>query len=120
MDLILAGCDALNAGDLDALMESWAPDIEVDLSRALGPLTGVYRGEEAQRAFIDFCESWQSVRSEPHEFIEVGEHDQRLRALTFATSAAPAPAEGAGRCRERGKRPRCGLLLLLPQGRLTG
>ena len=74
MDLILAGCDALNAGDLDALMESWAPDIEVDLSRALGPLTGVYRGEEAQRAFIDFFESWQSVRMELHEFIEEGEY----------------------------------------------
>ena len=74
MDLILAGYDALNAGDLDALIETWAPDIEVDLSRALGPLTGVYRGEEAQRAFIDFFECWQSVRAEPHEFIEVGEH----------------------------------------------
>ena len=74
MDLILAGCDALNAGDLDALMESWALDIEVDLSRALGPLTGVYRGEEAQRAFIDFFESWQSVRMELHEFIEEGAH----------------------------------------------
>ena len=74
VDLILAGYDALNAGDWDALMESWAPDIEVDLSRALGPLTGVYRGEEAQRAFIDFFESWQSVRMELHEFIEEGAH----------------------------------------------
>jgi ketosteroid isomerase-like protein len=35
---------------------------------------GVYRGEEAQRVFLDFVESWQSVRTEPHEFIEVGQH----------------------------------------------
>jgi len=74
VDLILAAFDAVNAGDLDALMELWAPDIEVDMSRALGPMRGVYRGEEAQRGFIDFRESWQSERSEPHEFIEEGEH----------------------------------------------
>ena len=37
-------------------------------------MPGVYRGEEAQRLQIDFYESWQSVRTEPHEFIEVGEH----------------------------------------------
>ena len=55
-------------------MELWAPDIEVDWSRTRGPLRGVYRGEEAQRLQIDFYESWQSVRTEPHEFIEVGEH----------------------------------------------
>ena len=74
VDLILAAFGALDAGDLDALMELWAPEIEIDMSRALGPVTGVYRGEEAQRAFIDFRESWQSVRTEPHEFIEEGEH----------------------------------------------
>ena len=72
--LVRAGYDALNAGDLDALMELWAPDIEVDWSRTRGPLRGVYRGEEAQRLLIDFFESWQSVRVEPHEFIEEGEH----------------------------------------------
>jgi ketosteroid isomerase-like protein len=72
--LVRAGYDALNAGDLDSLMELWAPDIEVDWSRTRGPLRGVYRGEEAQRLLIDFFESWQSVRVEPHEFIEEGEH----------------------------------------------
>ena len=72
--LVRAGYDALNAGDLDSLMELWAPDIEVDWSRTRGPLRGVYRGEEAQRLLIDSLDGWQSVRFEPHEFIEVGEH----------------------------------------------
>ena len=53
-----------------------APNYELDVSRSLNltPMPGVYRGEEAQRLQIDFYESWQSVRTEPHEFIEVGEH----------------------------------------------
>src|SRR5262245_57346635 len=55
-------------------MQSWAPHSEVDLSRALGQLTGVYRGEEAQRARIDFYQCWRTVGSETHEFIDVGEH----------------------------------------------
>ena len=57
VELVLAAVDANNAGDMDALVELWAPDIEVDLSRALGPLTGINRGEDAQRVFIDFVES---------------------------------------------------------------
>jgi ketosteroid isomerase-like protein len=51
-----------------------APNYELDWSTTRGPLRGVYRGKEAQRVLIDFLESWQSVRIEPHEFIEVGEH----------------------------------------------
>jgi ketosteroid isomerase-like protein len=60
-----------NAGDRDV-----EPNWELDVSRSLNltPMPGVYRGEEARRAFIDFVESWQSVRTEPHEFIEEGEH----------------------------------------------
>ena len=52
-----------------------APNYELDWSRTRGPeVPGVYRGEEAQRVLIDFLESWQSVRIEPHEFIQEGEH----------------------------------------------
>ena len=62
-----------NAGDWESLFRGVAPDYEYDLSRGRAG-EGVYRGEEAQRRFIDFVESWQSFRTEPHEFIEVGEH----------------------------------------------
>ena len=30
VDLVLAAVDAYNAGDMDALVELWAPDIEVN------------------------------------------------------------------------------------------
>ena len=53
-----------------------APNYELDVSRSLNltPMPGVYRGEEAQRVLIDSTDVWQSVRFEPHEFVEVGEH----------------------------------------------
>jgi ketosteroid isomerase-like protein len=64
-----------NAGDWESLFRDVAPNYELDWSGTRGPeVPGVYRGEEAQRVLIDFVESWQSFRTEPHEFIEVGEH----------------------------------------------
>ena len=64
-----------NAGGGESLFRDVAPNYELDWSRTRGPgMIGVYRGEEAQRVLIDFVESWQSFRTEPHEFIEVGEH----------------------------------------------
>jgi hypothetical protein len=63
-----------NAGDWESLFRDVAPNSELDWSRTRGPeVPGVYRGEEAQRVLIDFVDSWQSFRTEPHEFIEVGE-----------------------------------------------
>ena len=64
-----------NAGGGESLFRDVAPNYELDWSRTRGPeVPAVYRGEEAQRRLIDFVESWQSWRTEPHEFIEVGEH----------------------------------------------
>jgi ketosteroid isomerase-like protein len=64
-----------NAGDWESFFRDIAPNYELDWSRTRGPLLpGVYRGEGAQRVLIDFLESWQSVRVEPDEFIEAGEH----------------------------------------------
>jgi ketosteroid isomerase-like protein len=67
--------EASERGDWESAFRDVAPNHELDWSRGRGPLLpGVHRGEEAQRLLIDFLESWQSVRIEPHEFIEVGEH----------------------------------------------
>ena len=68
------GFASANAGDWESFFRDIAPNYELDFSRAQGLFRRVYRGEEAQRLQIDFYESWQSVRTEPHEFIEVGEH----------------------------------------------
>ena len=75
MELVRRGFASANARDWESLFRDVAPNSELDWSRTRGPeVPGVYRGEEAQRVLIDFLESWQSVRIEPHEFIEVGEH----------------------------------------------
>jgi ketosteroid isomerase-like protein len=74
VDLVRREFASANAGDWKSVFRDAAPNWELDGSRTLGLEPGVYRGEEAQRLLIDFLESWQSVRFEPHEFIEVGEH----------------------------------------------
>ena len=74
VQVIRAAWDAATRGDWESAFRDAAPNFELDWSRTPGPLRGVYRGEEAQRMLIDFFESWQSVRIEPHEFIEEGEH----------------------------------------------
>jgi ketosteroid isomerase-like protein len=74
VELVRRGFASANAGDWESFFRDAAPNWEYDLSRALGPVSGVHHGEEATRVLIDFLESWQSFRSEPNEFIEVGEH----------------------------------------------
>ena len=75
VELVRRGIASANAGDWESFFRDVAPNWELDWSRTRGPeVPGVYRGEEAQRLLIDFFESWQSVRVEPHEFIEEGEH----------------------------------------------
>ena len=75
VEVIRAAWDAATRGDWGSVFRDVAPNYELDWSRTRGPeVPGVYRGDEAQRVLIDFLESWQSFRSEPNEFIEVGEH----------------------------------------------
>ena len=75
VELVRRGFASANARDWESLFRDLAPNYELDWSRGrAGEVPGVYRGEEAQRVFLDWVESWQSVRTEPHEFIEVGEH----------------------------------------------
>jgi ketosteroid isomerase-like protein len=45
-----------------------------DLSRALGPQHGIYRREQRPGFWAEFEEALESIRVEPHEFIEVGDH----------------------------------------------
>jgi ketosteroid isomerase-like protein len=66
--------DGFSRGDWESALKDTAPNLELDLSRALGPQRGVYRGKEVRRALSEFYEGWQSVRIEQPEFIEVGEH----------------------------------------------
>lgn len=66
--------EAFNRAGVDALLEHLHPDAEYDISAAIGPYAGMYYGHAAIRNFLtSYLESWEYVRMEPEEFIEVGE-----------------------------------------------
>ena len=49
------------------------PGFEADFSRAVGPWRGVFGLDQIRRVLEDMRETWESVRLEPHEFIEAGD-----------------------------------------------
>jgi ketosteroid isomerase-like protein len=73
VEIVRAAIDALNSGDLDAVLEHAAPDFEFDFSRAVGPAHGVFGRDALPDLFREFDGPWQSVRREVEEFIEAGE-----------------------------------------------
>jgi len=73
VEIVRAAIDAYNREDWDAWLESMASDFELDMSRAVGPLTGVLSLDQLRRGNEDFAPYWESVRIEPHEFIEAGD-----------------------------------------------
>jgi ketosteroid isomerase-like protein len=48
---VIASCEALNRGDIEAAMSALSEDAEWHESEAL-PDTGVYRGRDSIRAFL--------------------------------------------------------------------
>ena len=64
--------DALNRGDWDAVFRDMHPDVEVTTQR--GPAAGTHRGRQAVQGFIeDYNAAFESVVSEPEEFLENGD-----------------------------------------------
>jgi ketosteroid isomerase-like protein len=65
---------AMNSGDLEAVLASCHPDVELDWSRAIGPEPGVYHGHDGLRRF---AQSYQDVFDEivldAEEFIDAGD-----------------------------------------------
>ena len=71
VEIVRRGTDAYNRGDLDGLLENWAPDAVVDWSRSRGFDAGVFRGHDAIRAHWQrLLESFDEVRIELVEPIE--------------------------------------------------
>jgi uncharacterized protein len=71
VEIIRRAYDAFNEGDLDALMECYASDAEQE-----APIVGeLHRGrDEIRRSFASYFEVVEEHRTEPLEFIEVGDH----------------------------------------------
>ena len=73
VEIVKAWYDAFNREDWDAMMKDAAPGLEVDFSRSVGPMAGVFGLDQIRRAWGEFRETWESARLEPHEFIEAGD-----------------------------------------------
>jgi ketosteroid isomerase-like protein len=74
VEIVRRAMDEFNRGDIDAAVKEAAPNAEFDWSRALGPYRGVYRLDQIRREMKDFTATFESVRWEPEEFIDAGEH----------------------------------------------
>ena len=66
------------------------PDAEYDVSAAIGPYAGMYYGRAAIRNLLaDYFETWESVRLEPEDFIEVAIALSSRRLHTVAREVVP-------------------------------
>jgi ketosteroid isomerase-like protein len=73
VEIVRAAIDAYNREDWDAWLEHMAPGFELDMSRAVGPVSGVFSLDQLRRAQEDYAGYWEFVRIEPQEFIEAGD-----------------------------------------------
>jgi ketosteroid isomerase-like protein len=73
VEIVRVAIDAANRDDWDAFYKDMAPGCEFDMSRAVGPVSGVLSLDQVRRAQEDFAGYWESLRIEPHEFIEAGD-----------------------------------------------
>jgi ketosteroid isomerase-like protein len=84
LGIVRAFIDALNRGDWDAAVEDFAPDIELDNTRALGEWRGTHIGrEQAMRAWERFVEPWESVHSQVEGLIDGGDQVVSRLAATL-------------------------------------
>lgn len=74
VEIVRAAVEAADRGDWDAMFKDAAPDFEVDLSRAVGPFQGVYSLAQIRAVLDEFSSTWESLRFEPPELIDAGEH----------------------------------------------
>jgi ketosteroid isomerase-like protein len=72
--LVRAAVEAVDRGDWDAMLRDAAPSFELDLSRAVGPVHGVYGLDRVRSVLDDFAASWESLRFEAGELIDAGDH----------------------------------------------
>jgi ketosteroid isomerase-like protein len=74
VEIVRTAIEAFNRKDLDRALKDAAADFEFDMSRAAGPFRGVYGLDQIRGFLNEIADPWQSIRIEPHEFIEAGEH----------------------------------------------
>ena len=73
VEILKASIDAYNRRDWDAWLQHAARGFEMDMSRAVGPVSGILTLDQLRQGQLDFAEYWESVRIEAQEFIEAGD-----------------------------------------------
>jgi ketosteroid isomerase-like protein len=66
--------EAWHRGDVDAAFEDFAPDFELDMSRAIGTDRGIYSLNQMRRLTEEFHEAWETIQVGADEPIDAGEH----------------------------------------------
>jgi ketosteroid isomerase-like protein len=73
VEVVRRGYDAWNRGDLDALLQTFDPNVELHLPEG-GLNVGTRRGHEAIRQLLEgFLEVWDDLRIEPERFFAMGD-----------------------------------------------
>jgi ketosteroid isomerase-like protein len=73
VEIVRRSYEAWNHGDVDAGSEDFAPDFELDMSRAIGTDRGIYSLNQARRLQEEFLEALEIVQIGA-EYIDAGEH----------------------------------------------
>ena len=73
VEVVQVVVDAFNRGDWDAALNELHPDFELDFSRAIGPVRGVFNLGQARSFLEEFFGLWEAVRFEIDQFVEVGD-----------------------------------------------
>jgi ketosteroid isomerase-like protein len=81
VETIRAAIDAFNRGDWEGVLKDADPDYEFDLSRAVGPVQGVFNLDQTRGLFEkELFGLWEAIRWEIDELREVG--DQVAASIT--------------------------------------
>jgi ketosteroid isomerase-like protein len=73
VEVVRGAVEAVERRDWDGLIAMAAPSFEIDLTRANGPINGVFRLEEVRPMLDEFAGSWRSLRFEHEELIDAGD-----------------------------------------------
>ena len=74
VELARRSYEAWHRGEVDAASEDFAPDFELDLSRAIGMDRGTYNLAQFRRLSESFAETWESLQFVADELIDAQEH----------------------------------------------
>jgi ketosteroid isomerase-like protein len=73
LEIVRRAVDGFNRGDFEAFVKDWAPGSELDWSRAVGPLNGLFRFDQMRQFWDELLEPWESSWIELEELIDAGE-----------------------------------------------